>query len=337
MLTPPRAAARRVRESSSRLVTRPSARLAVACGADAAYAQPLAVMLRSLDESMPRDVELDVFVADDGLSADDHVRVERSLTSRMHLRWVAPRWPTNLVLPSWGRMPRTPFVKLFLEEWLPADTDRVLWLDSDLVVCSDPLALWREPFDGAALLAARDLRVPYVASRFGVAAWSELGLPASAEYFNSGVMMIDLAAWRALGVAEAAARYLVTYRDRVVFWDQEALNAALAGRWQRLPGRWNHDPTVDGVVATSDDAAPAIAHFCGRLKPWIYGAMGPYHARYFALLDATAWAGWRPRVSRWRRAMAWYSRSPARRLLYPLEAAWTAFERLLSRRDLDPA
>lgn len=322
-------------------MTAESAPRVIACAADAGYAQPLAVMLRSLDAATPREVRLDVHVADDGLSADDRSLVERSLPSRTRLHWVVPRWPADLVLPSWGRMPRTPFVKLFLDEWLPADVGRVLWLDCDLVVCADPTPLWLEPLDGRVVLAARDWRVPRVASRFGIAAWSELGLAADAEYFNSGIMMVDLAAWRAHGIGAAAADYLARYRDRVVFWDQEALNAALAGRWRRLSGCWNFDPTIAGVTpldASADDVeAPAIVHFCGRLKPWIYGPMGPYHARYFSHLDATPWAGWRPRVSPLRRAMAAYSRSRLRRLFYPLEATWTACERALSRRDLDSA
>lgn len=317
------------------------ARLVVACAADASYAQPLAVMLRSLDTATPPHVGLDVYAADDGLSADDRARVERSLPARLRLRWVVPRWPEDIVLPSWGRMPRTPFLKLFLADWLPAEVGRVLWLDCDLVVCADVTPLWNLPLDGRVLLAVRDRRVPRVASRFGIAAWSELGLAADAEYFNSGVMLVDLAAWGAYGIAATATEYLARYRNRVVFWDQEALNAALAGRWRRVSGRWNHDPTIDGVTANdlrddpSDvDGELAVVHFCGRLKPWIYGPMSPQHALYFTHLDATAWAGWRPRVSPLRRALARYSRSRWRRLLYPLEAMWTACDRALSRRDL---
>jgi lipopolysaccharide biosynthesis glycosyltransferase len=323
-------------------VTERSPRLVVACAAEASYAQPLAVMLSSLVAATPPAVGLDVYAADDGLTGDDRSRVERSLPARLRLRWVTPHWPADLVLPSWGRMPRTPFLKLFLADWLPADVTRVLWLDCDLVICADPTPLWSEPFDGCVALAVRDRRVPRVASRFGIAAWSELGLPATAEYFNSGVMLIDLTAWRASGIAAAATDYLMRYRDRVVFWDQEALNAALAGRWRRVSGCWNHDPTLDGIAgATSRDAAPddggepAVVHFCGRLKPWVYGPMSPSHARYFEHLEATPWAGWRPRVPPLRRAMAVYSRSRLRRLLYPLEAAWTVCERALSRHDLD--
>ena len=86
--------------------------------------------------------------------------------------------------------------KLLLAERLPADLQRVIWLDCDLVVLADAGRLWDENLNGHHALATKDAVVPLVSSPSGVAGWKELGIPADASYFNAGVMSIDLTLWR---------------------------------------------------------------------------------------------------------------------------------------------
>ena len=299
---------------------------------------PLAVMLRSVDSHLDPDLRLDVHVADDGLDAPSRARVERSLSARVRLRWWPARWEALGALPTWGRMPLTTYLKLSLAEWLPSDVGRAVWLDCDLVMRASLARLWREELGASPLGAIVDRRVPRLGSRFGVAGHRELGLDGELPYFNAGVMVCDLAAWRASEVARRALGYIQRYGNRIVFQDQEALNAVFAGRWRSLDPRWNWDPTLDAVLGRLRPAAaaelhePWIVHFAGRLKPWRYGAVTEHHQRYFEELDATAWAGWRPRISPLRALAVRYARSPFRRWLYPLEPWSVAIARALSRR-----
>lgn len=313
--------------------------LNLACAANAAYALPLTVMLRSVDAHLDRSRALEVFAIDDGLSAQDRERVERSLSARVHVHWLRPDWLDRARLPTWGKMPPTTYQKIALGDLLPAEVERVLWLDCDLLVTVDLGRLWKEELGENLLLAVRDRRVPTVSSRFGVAAHEELGLAAGDDYFNAGVMLLDIAGWRAAEIGERAQAYLERHGRRVVFWDQEALNAVLAGRWRRLDGRWNADPTLDALLAEhAADTASGLAsdrwilHFTGRLKPWIYGPMSPSHALFFHYLDQTAWAGWRPSRSLVRALLARYANSSLRRRFYALEAPALALWRVLTRR-----
>ncbi len=311
----------------------PGERLLLACAIDHAYALPLAVMLRSVADNLDPSVGSEVHVVDFSLSSEDRRRIERSLPERIRILWRDPWRSPATVLPTWGRMPLTPYQKLGLEEWLPRQASRALWLDADTLVQTDLARLWRESFDGALALAVRDARVPTVSSRFGIAAFRELALPAEMPYFNTGVMLIDLAGWRREGIAQHALGYLKRYGRQVVFWDQDVLNATLAGRWRMLDARWNRDAVLTrllearaGSRRTPGSAAERawILHYSGSLKPWNFRPDDPSSDRFFEYLDRTAWSGWRPESSPLRALVRRYATSPARRWLYPLESWVTA-------------
>ena len=166
------------------------ASLAIACASDRCYALPLAVMLRSLLANLRPDCSVEVYAVDDGIGLADKAKVMASLTDRATLHWVEPSGLALSGLPTWGRMPSTTYQKLTLGEWLPAHVEKVLWLDCDLLVLDDIMPLWDTDLEDWHVLAVPDQRVPLLSSRFGVAPYRELGLPAGARYFNAGVMLI---------------------------------------------------------------------------------------------------------------------------------------------------
>ncbi|HZR84104.1 MAG TPA: glycosyltransferase family 8 protein [Candidatus Binatia bacterium] len=306
-------------------------RVAIACAADRRYALPLAVMLRSAADHLGAEATVDAYVLDDRIDPGDRRRVEASLDDRIALHWICGE-PADLAgLPLWGRMTATTYRKLTLGRWLPEHVERAIWLDCDVLVLTDLRHLWRADLRGRHALGVRDALVPRLASRFGVGAHRDLGLPGDAEYFNAGVLLTDVAAWRRDDVAGRARDYLRRYADRVFFWDQEALNAVLAGHWGALDARWNWHATGDRLARRAAPP-PWILHFSGNLKPWSYAGTSPLHALYYRHLDRTAWRGWRPGRS-WRGAMlSAYESSRLRRFFYPAEQLGTRLVRALTLR-----
>lgn len=298
----------------------------VGCAADGGYALPLAVMLRSLAARLAADHALVAYAVDAGLDAADRARVVRSLGPRTTLHWVAPAREAFAGLPLWGRMPIATYDKLAIARWLPDAVQRVLWLDADLLVRADVAELWRTDLGDAIAGAVQDARVPTVGARFGIRDFAALGLARDDAYFNAGVLLIDLARWRAANVEQHALAYLRRNARRVYFWDQEALNAALAGRWCTLAPAWNWSPTT-GAARSFAEADARILHFSGNLKPWRYAGRQPEHALYHRTLDETAWAGFRPRRSLLASALARYDASALRRRALPLERSALALLR----------
>ncbi|HEV2046191.1 MAG TPA: glycosyltransferase family 8 protein [Chthoniobacterales bacterium] len=308
----------------------------IAAATDSCYALPLAVMLRSALVNLNPEVGIEAHIVDDGLSLAERNKVEASLPAHVGLHWIRRSRAEFDGLPNWGRMSLTTYHKLTLGEWLPSRVKRVIWLDADMLVLGDLAQLWEADLGCHLALAAQDILVPYVSSRFGIAAHRELGLTRQARYFNAGVMLIDVAQWRRDEVGARAFDYLRRYHERVFFWDQEALNAVLAGRWEALDPRWNWNPLIDRLSAHNrarDETTcdPWIIHFVGNLKPWTYLGSSRNQMLYYQWLDQTAWRGWRPKQS-WRsRFLAAYESSRLRALVYPLEQLHLRLVRLMTR------
>jgi lipopolysaccharide biosynthesis glycosyltransferase len=317
----------------------PAARepIVVASGADSGYARALSVMLKSLGERLDAARSLELHVLDGGLRPGERELLEAGLDARTTLSWHSPDRARFAGLPLWGRMSPATYDKLQVVDLLPSGVERAIWLDADLLVLDDLAKIWDRDLAERSTLAAQDSVVPFLASRFGLAAAEARRHPSRTKYFNAGVLLFAPGRWREREVVPRALDYLRRYRDRVSFWDQEGLNAALVGDWLELDPRWNlnvdraaQDGREDGVPALR--AKASLLHYCGRQKPWRYPGRSASFALYYEVLDRTGAAGWRPAPTWTWRALDGYSRSHVRRLLMPLERLWMMGEQRFTRR-----
>jgi lipopolysaccharide biosynthesis glycosyltransferase len=181
---------------------------------------------------------------------------------------------------------------LLLPDLLPADLDRVLFLDADLLVLDDAALLWEIPTGRHAVAAVSDASIPFCRSPRGVKMADEMGIAPGAAYFNAGVMLIDLGAWRERDVARRACDYLRRVGPRADFFHQEALNAVLSRDWLPLAARWNLSASVAGrpydPLPGDDWRDPGMVHFSGRFKPWRFRTGSPFDQHYRAALSRAA-------------------------------------------------
>jgi lipopolysaccharide biosynthesis glycosyltransferase len=170
--------------------------------------------------------------------------------------------------------------------------DRVLYLDSDIVVIGSIAPLWSTDLNGA-LLGAVDIP----GSDRGV---SHLGLRAKDGYFNSGVLLIDLQQWRDTEALETVLQYVEANPERMMRdVDQEALNACFHSRKKVLDHQWNamwpfflRRPTGLDLTTPEIDRVrkeARIIHFNGSLKPWSYFCDHPRKTEYIKYLKMTEW------------------------------------------------
>jgi lipopolysaccharide biosynthesis glycosyltransferase len=144
-------------------------------------------------------------------------------------------------------------------------------------------------------------------------------------------MVADLDRWRAEHVTTRAVDYLARVGDRVRLFDQDALNATLAGGWQQLDGRWQTHPRTRNSVGQKVHRDPWIVHFSGLLKPWSYRSTESVDRLFFETVDRTAWRGLRWQGGAKALAFRIYD-SPVRRVLYPLEVRTGLLLNALMRR-----
>ncbi len=310
----------------------PDEPVVIACASDAKYVRPLATMLRSVVDNLGPTRCAKIYVIESGLDEAQRLAVTQGWPrERVTVFWIQASESSFAGLPLWGRMPVSTYYKLELPTLLPPHVTRAIWLDCDLLVLDDLGELWDHNIDGHKLGAVQDAIVPFVSSRCGIAKHSELGLDTTAKYFNAGVMVADVEAWRADNVRERAIAYLRRYADSVTFWDQEGLNVALAGDWMQIGDRWNHNAGIP-QNRKRFSGRPAIVHFAGSLKPWRFRTGDPVRNLYFEYLDRTAFAGWRPRASIAGSVVSFYERSGLRTLVYPAENIGMRMIRGMSRR-----
>ena len=304
----------------------------VVCGTDGSYPAPLSVMLRSAIDNLAQHFTLTAYVLYSEVSEADRERVSQSIPDgRASIHWINVDTSKIAGVPLWGRMPVSTYFKLFLTDLLPADVTRAVWLDCDVLVRGDLGELWKTELAGCDAAAVQDQLVPLASSFGGIARHRELGISDS-RYFNAGVMVIDLVAWRNQRVTARALEYLKRSWKSVVFWDQEGLNVALAGRWSELPAKWNHNVSLPFNRTRALHRPPSILHFAGMLKPWIYRTRDPDWSQYIEYLDKTAWRGMRPRRTPVALAVSLYERSGMRPLIYPLETLAMDVVRRMSQR-----
>jgi lipopolysaccharide biosynthesis glycosyltransferase len=316
--------------SDGAVTTRDS--VVVVCATDAQYVTPLAVMLRSALDNLADDRRMIVYVLHSDVSENDRRRVVESIPrDRCTIAWIPIDASQVAGVPVWGRMPVSTYFKLLLPDVLDANVSRAIWLDCDLLVTADISELWDTQLNGMPVAAVQDQLVPLASSKGGIASRAEVEIPDGSRYFNAGVMIVDVDQWRADGVSKRALDHLTRRWKSVVFWDQEGLNVALAGKWAQLPQKWNWNVSLPRNRIRSGNSLPAILHFAGMLKPWLYRTRDPVWSLYMRYLDRTSWARVRPARSVGATAISIYERSGIRSLVYPLESIVLEVIRRLSR------
>ena len=200
------------------------------------------------------------------------------------------------------------YYRFLLPELLTGD--RVIYLDSDTMVRRSLRGLFESELNGHPVAAMpdysltyhmRDHGIPihYKGRRILVAEYyaDVLGFElTTTPYLNSGVLVMDLAAWRAQGIADRCFAFCREFGE-LNMADQDALNHILRGDFQPLDPRWNAfsymfreyfpsaEANLPGIFGGFENRLrtpsgewqrvlmswafdPWIVHFAYRSKPW---------------------------------------------------------------------
>jgi len=184
------------------------------------------------------------------------------------------------------------YYRLVAPHFIGEDIDKILYLDSDLIVRQSLDKLWNTDVTDRPLAAVADLGETFRAE--------ELGLPIGTKYFNSGVMLINLHFWRLHGVYDKLTSLIKHNNGKLKYWDQDALNMMFANDWIELPVLWNVQKNFQKNYWPHE---PVIAHFCGDIKPWDNTEeypCGPQHypvaREYRHFRRKTPWPHYKPRT-----------------------------------------
>jgi lipopolysaccharide biosynthesis glycosyltransferase len=179
-------------------------------------------------------------------------------------------------LASKGRFSRAVFRRLFLDAVLPARFERIVTVDSDMLIVRpglkrlESLNLGGKPLAAAFdMIFLMDFKGDALARQFQRSRRA-LGLAIDTPYFNAGLMTIDRAAWRAEKLTERVMTALRDEPERYPFMEQDALNATLKGNFMALSPRFNFMGDFF-LLDLERRIEPIVLHFVNAPKPWELG------------------------------------------------------------------
>ena len=175
--------------------------------------------------------------------------------------------------PVTKQYPQEMYYRLLAGHLLPPEVERVLYLDPDILVINPLRPLWETALDGHLFAACA-----HTGKTELVSSVNRVRLGVENDYFNSGVLLMDLARCRREIVPQELFDYAAAHMNTLILPDQDMLNALFGDRVLPLSDvRWNYDARdYHGYFVTSGGevdmdwvmAHTAILHFCGKAKPW---------------------------------------------------------------------
>lgn len=261
----------------------------IAFGLDARYAPHAAQVIASVARNAP-GADIRFIMLHVGIDAALRKRVE-GVAPRARFLWIEVGEKDLPAYEDRGHLNRTVLFRLGLETLAPAECNRIIYLDADIVVLADVRELWASDLKGAPIGAVRDA---YVDPDEFAQKW---GRPVGKSfYFNAGMMLIDLAQVRAEKSFSAALDFVVKNNSELLLGDQDALNYTFWGRWQSVDPAWNVQRYLSPKEREEEQqeplrkwwrSAPAMVHFIGVEKPWMPNIWHPWAWMYWMALDHT--------------------------------------------------
>nr|WP_237442519.1 glycosyltransferase family 8 protein [Saccharibacter sp. 17.LH.SD] len=207
------------------------------------------------------------------------------------------------------------YYRLLIHKLLGKDIERVIYLDTDIILCEDIVDLWNVDLNHHIIGAVGD-----ESGRVGE--WRLFKTQGKTPYINAGVFVFDLkrARERYQNLDFLYADIFYNNIESVIMQDQDILNIAYKNDIYLISLSWNvpssfycrkgshSDGGYEGIEhmfsrKEREEAIkkPKIIHFTGRQKPWKLSCNHPLKALYWQAYEQTEGASFslRDRVCLW--------------------------------------
>jgi len=267
-------------------------RIRVLTVADGNWAPQIATTLRSVIDTTNDPDSIELLVGSISIPAEARERIQRSVPDHQ-ITWIDVPLEWLAAIPE-SKSHKSQYARLHVFETLSSQIDRVIYLDSDMIVRAPIEQLWDVDLHGHVLAASRCQWGLWI----GRGQWNadELGIDGNLKYAQTGFLIIDLRRWRSQSIFEKSERYIERFAEHIHLADQEILNGVLDDDWLELPTRWNIYADSSFAVPTLTACAfsrgaledartePGIIHFAGAVKPWLWS-----HPQRDGLLAVDIW------------------------------------------------
>ena len=259
---------------------------------DQNYLPQLQVLLTSLVQNNPGE-RFELYLLHSGIPKEMLETVSRPwlvLGNSFHPVLVEERLFAGA--PTTKQYPKEMYYRLLAGRLLPKQLKRILYLDPDILVINPLRPLWEMDLGENLFAAAAHTGKTELANNV-----NRLRLGTKHDYYNSGVLLINLESCRERISPEDLFRYVEEHGKEMLLPDQDILNA-LYGDWI-LPlddAVWNYDARNYNTYRMASAGTrnlnwvmrhTAILHFCGKAKPWKPGYLYRFGVLYLHYAQMT--------------------------------------------------
>jgi len=263
----------------------------VAC--DNHYVVLLAALLKSIEHHHKTEEKIVVFIVEDGITKRNQKRLVNSLSNKNIVLKYIPldeAIPDNMHIPfDRSSYPKNIHTRIFIPHFIPAEFDKIIYLDVDMILMRDVSDLWNIVLGENMLAAVMDPRLKVFSNSWGgILNYKELGFDPDTMYFNTGILVINNKKWREEDSAVKVVKCIADNEKYANYPDQYGLNIVMANRWLELDQRWNW-------FADTPCSDPFNIHFVGR-KPMYqtYNNLPEFKDIFYQHLNQTKWSGFKP-------------------------------------------
>lgn len=268
------------------------------------YSALAGISLTSLLENNKEESEIHVIIMDNGISEENKRKLtETARKYHRDIRFIPLAESLSSVHINIQKWNISTFGRLFEASSLP-DTDKVIHVDCDMIVCGSLRELWELDMSHAMIAGAPDCLSDIYKTN--------IGLKPEDIYINAGLLVMNLERIRKTNMEERFLKYIEKNSGFLTYVDQEVLNACVEKEEKIfLPLRYNsysilHYLTYQQLKRlrhvrhmfpedeyTQSVEHPAIIHYTGCFlegtRPWIEGDSHPLKAEFEKYKKISEW------------------------------------------------
>ncbi len=169
------------------------------------------------------------------------------------------------------------YFRMFIENYIDKEINYITYLDADTICIKNPLEELNKTIEKLEnsnfILGARTEK------QTNKEVYDRLGI--KSNYFNAGVMVINLKKWRNQKLTKLLVERMNSLGEKIVHWDQDVLNSYFDGEFLEIKESLN----FNALNTDRLNEEVKITHYIGSKKPWyLSGIFQPgseyYHENY---------------------------------------------------------
>lgn len=254
------------------------------------YLECLKVLVKSI-KRINMNNSFVVYVVHRDLLKSDIENIRKLEESNFKFRFI--KMDENLVrnLPVYARRyPLEIYFRLFASKYLPKDVDKILYLDTDIVVINDLKSIYDMDFEDNYFIATSN--VDCFVLRFNQI---RLGMKLSTPYINSGVMMINVSKLRNIDVEADIKNFVRKKRYMLMLPDQDIISGLYGDKVKIIDNiRFNLGDRGLSLYNMKNFSKidldwvrenVVIIHYYGKNKPWKDNYKGVLNCFYDEVIE----------------------------------------------------